>query len=105
MQIKFLRHERQIATDYRNMPFDLHPNVQKAYHGLLILKRWLVTLETVSMRVAGRDTLPIRIGPAQQPNGQAKETQVIAPVKPEPHKPQALNGFTGDVVEEASHQS
>ena len=57
------------------------------------------------MRVAGRDTLPIRIGPAQQPNGQAKETQVIAPAKPEPDKPQAPDGFTGDTVEEASHES
>ena len=57
------------------------------------------------MRVAGRDTLPIRIGPAQQPNGQAKETQVTAPAKPEQDKPKALEGFTGDAVEEASHQS
>lgn len=54
---------------------------------------------------AGRDTLPIRIGPAQQVNGQAKEAQVIAPAKPEPDRPQAPDGFTGDVVEEASHQS
>jgi hypothetical protein len=66
--------------------------------------KW-VTLEAVSMRVAGRDTLPIRIGPAQQPNGQAKETQVIAPAKPEADKPQAPGGFTGDAVEEASHES
>ena len=64
-----------------------------------------VVLEAVPMRVAGRDTLPIRIGPAQQPDSQAKETQVIALAKREPDKPQAQNGFAGDVVEEASHES
>ena len=66
--------------------------------------KWVV-LEAVPMRVAGRDRLPIRIGPAQQPDSQAKETQVIAPAKLEPDKPQAPDGFTGDVVEEASRQS
>ena len=57
------------------------------------------------MRVAGRDTLPIRIGPAQQPNGQAKDMEVTTLAKQQPDALRASAETAVNVAGAEAHES